>query len=163
MAGRKPKLTPELIKDAEKLVKAGNFVVTVCEFLGIGETTWYRWMREGEKAKSGLKRQFWESIKKAEAEAEIRLVTDLQRIAEQDQKWQGIAWILERKWPDRWGKKDRIQAEVEHSGQVNESHEYNVNISQRVEHVEKKYANAIDAIVQRRIQENANGIDGDDL
>lgn len=116
MAGRKTKLNQKLINDAARLLKGGNYIDTVCEFLGIGTSTWFRWMREGEESKSGLKRQFWEAVKKAEAEAEIRLVTDLQKIASEDQKWQAIAWMLERKYPDKWGRKDRLQAEIQHSG-----------------------------------------------
>lgn len=152
MAGRKSKLTPQLIKDARKLLQGGNYVSTVCEFLGIHESTWYKWMAEGEKAKTGIKREFFESIKKAEAEAEIRLITDMQKIAEADQKWQALAWMLERKYPERWGRKDKIQADVSHTGQVKESHEYNVSIEQKVEHVETKYGNAINRIVNERIR-----------
>lgn len=114
--GRKPKLTKGLIQNAEKLLKGGNYVETVCEYLGIGTTTWYRWMQEGEQANFGLKREFWEAIKKAESEAEIRLVTDLQKIADEERTWQAIAWMLERKYPDRWGKKDRLDANLTHSG-----------------------------------------------
>lgn len=113
---RKLKLNKRMIKDAEKLLKGGNYVETICEYLGIGKSTWYRWLAEGEQANSGIKREFWDAIKKAEAEAEIRLVTDLQKIAKNNNQWQGIAWILERKYPDRWGKRERVEASVEHTG-----------------------------------------------
>lgn len=166
MAGRKTKLTPALIKDAAKLLKGGNYVSTVCEFLGIGETTWYRWMKEGEVAKSGLKREFWESIKKAEAEAEIRLITDLQKIAEADQKWQALAWMLERKYPDRWGRKDKVSADVQHSGEVVDRHEHKVSIEQKVIRTEQKYGAAIERIIssrfQNRVSEDVGACDGDD-
>lgn len=113
---RKTKLTKKLIKDAEKLLKGGNYVETICEYLGIGKTTWYRWLAEGEQANSGIKREFWDAIKKAEAEAEIRLITDLQKIAKKNNQWQGIAWVLERKYPDKWGKRERVEANIEHTG-----------------------------------------------
>ncbi|MFP5116088.1 hypothetical protein ACSU64_27655 [Bacillaceae bacterium C204] len=166
MAGRKSKLTPALIKDAAKLLKGGNYVETVCEYLGIGTTTWYRWMQEGEVAKSGLKREFRDVVKKAEAEAEIRLITDLQKIAETDQKWQALAWMLERKYPDRWGRKDKVSADVQHSGEVVDRHEHNVSIEQKVEHVESKYGSAIERIISNRLQsrvsEDAGACNGDD-
>nr|WP_263326078.1 hypothetical protein [Neobacillus sp. Marseille-Q6967] len=155
MAGRKSKLTPLLINDAVKLLKSGNYVTTVCEFIGIDTSTWYRWMREGKKAKTGIKNHFYHAIKKAEAEAEIRMVTDLQKIANENQTWQALAWMLERKYPERWGRKDKISAGVSHTGKVNESHEYNVSIKQKVEHVENKYGNAIERIVRERIQRNS--------
>jgi transposase len=156
MAGRKSKLTPQLIKDAVKLLKGGSYVSTVCEFIGIDPSTWYRWMREGKKAKSGLKSQFYHAIKKADAEAEIRMVTDIQKIANENQTWQALAWMLERKYPERWGRREKFSADVSHTGKVSESHEYNVSIEQKVEHVENKYGNAIERIVRKRIQQNSS-------
>ncbi|MBT2601816.1 hypothetical protein J7E55_01915 [Bacillus sp. ISL-53] len=152
MAGRKTKLTPKLIVDAAKLIKVGNYVVAVCEYLGIDESTWYRWMRDGEHAKTGLKREFYKTIKKANAEEEIRLIADLQKIAQVDLKWQALAWILERKYPERWGRKDKISAEVSHTGQVKESNEYNITVEQKVEQTVDKYGSLIDKIVSRRLQ-----------
>ena len=61
---RRTKLSEELIKEAYELVASGNYIKDVYPILGIGEVTWYRWLREGEKAKSGLKREFWQAIKK---------------------------------------------------------------------------------------------------
>lgn len=152
MAGRKTKLTPQLIVDAEKLVKVGNYVVTVCEYIGIDESTWYRWMRDGEKARTGIKRKFYKTIKKAEAEAEIRLIADLQKIAQVDLKWQALAWMLERKYPERWGRKDKISAEVSHSGLVKENNEYNINVEQKIQQTVDKYGLAIEKVVRNRLQ-----------
>lgn len=111
---RKTKLTRKLINKAENLIKLGNYNSTVCQYLGIGETTWYRWMEEGEKATRGIKREFWESIKKAESHAEIRNVQIIQNAAQEN--WQASAWYLERKFHDRWGRKEKVDANVNHSG-----------------------------------------------
>lgn len=111
---RKTKLTRKLINEAEKLIKLGNYTVTVCQYLGIHESTWYRWMNEGEVAKRGLKREFYESIKRAESHAEIRNVQIIQNAAQEN--WQASAWYLERKFHDRWGRKDKMDANVNHSG-----------------------------------------------
>jgi len=48
---RRTKLTKELIEEAYKLVSEGNYDKDVYPILGIGEVTWYRWLREGEIAK----------------------------------------------------------------------------------------------------------------
>lgn len=112
MVGRKSKLTPQLINDAVKLLKGGSYISTVCEFIGIDTSTWYRWIREGKKAKTGIKNHFYHAIKKAEAEAEIRMVTEIQKIAEENKTWQALAWMLERKYPERWGRKDKVSADV---------------------------------------------------
>jgi hypothetical protein len=97
--------------------------------LGVGESTWYRWLEKGRYSKDrSIYREFWESIQKAEAAAEARAVSGV--MAAGRRNWTAYAWYLERKFPDRWGRKDKVQqeisgpgggavrAEVEHSGAV---------------------------------------------
>lgn len=115
MAGRKSKLTKELIEEAAKYIRAGNYACVVANYLGIGESTWYRWLQEGEVAKSGLKREFWESIKKAEAVPEIRNVNIVQKAAEEN--WQAAMTYLQRRFPERWGRRDyQVNGEIQHTG-----------------------------------------------
>lgn len=122
--GRKTKLTPDLIRDAEKLVSAGNYVETVCDYLGIGKTTWYRWLERGEKARKGIYREFRDAIKKAEARAEIRAVNGI--LSAGQDNWQALAWYLERRHHEKWGRKDRLDANLNHRGQVTQRHEYHI-------------------------------------
>lgn len=115
MAGRKSKLTKELIEEAAKYIRAGNYANVVANYLGIGESTWYRWLQEGEVANSGLKREFWESIKKAEAVPEIRNVNIVQKAAEEN--WQAAMTYLQRRFPERWGRRDfQVNGEIQHTG-----------------------------------------------
>ena len=113
---RKMKLTRELISEAEKWIKAGNFTTVVCQYLGIHQSTWYRWMAEGEKAKKGIKKEFYDRIKKAESHSEMRNVQLIQQAG--NETWQAAAWYLERKFPDRWGKREKVDANLSHSGEV---------------------------------------------
>lgn len=115
MAGRKSKLTKDLIREASTLIKAGNYTETVCQYLGIHKSTWYRWMAEGEQSKGGLKAEFYQEVKGAESFAEISFV-NIVRKAAQEGNWQAAMTILERKFPDRWGRQDKQK--VEHSGGV---------------------------------------------
>ncbi|HPZ75026.1 MAG TPA: hypothetical protein PK723_04350 [Candidatus Pacearchaeota archaeon] len=112
---RRAKLTQELIEEAYKLVSEGNYDKDVYPILGIGEVTWYRWLREGEIAKSGLKRQFWQAIKKAEKEAIIKNVGVIQRSAELG-NWQAAAWWLERRYHEDWGRKDKVDLAADKDG-----------------------------------------------
>lgn len=123
--GRKPKLTKELIKKATDIIRMGNYTETACEYLGIHKSTWYKWLSAGEKANSGLKREFFDAIKKAEAEAQIRNLGIIQQAAKEN--WQAAAWYLERKFPDQWGKK---KYEVEHKGEMKTNNEH--TITQRI-------------------------------
>ena len=101
--GRRLKLTPELIEQAAKLIAGGNYASTVLQMLGVGESTWYRWLEKGRDSKGrSIYREFWESIQKAEAAAEARAVSGV--MAAGRRNWTAYAWYLERKFPDRWGE-----------------------------------------------------------
>ncbi|MFY9125354.1 MAG: hypothetical protein WAO32_00115 [Defluviitoga tunisiensis] len=112
---RKSKLTKELIKEAYKLVAAGNYDKDVYPILGIDKSTWYRWLSDGEKAKSGLKREFYDTVKKAEKDAIARNVALIQRAA-QEGNWQAAAWWLERKYFEDWGRKDKLDLSADKDG-----------------------------------------------
>jgi hypothetical protein len=112
--GAKNKLTPETQDKICNALRAGNHAKVAAEFGGVSETTFFRWMQEGEAATSGAKREFWEAIKKAEADAEVQRVARIAK-AGQDGVWQADAWWLERKFPERWGR--QIQ-DVNHGGTV---------------------------------------------
>jgi len=104
---RKPKLTEKMIETAEKLIAAGNYQRHVAQYLGIDESTWYRWLQKGERAQqNSLYSKLYKAVKKAEAEAVARNVTIIQKAAQDT--WQAAAWWLERKCPEEWGRKERV-------------------------------------------------------
>ena len=112
--GRPSKLTPELRDDIVKAIQAGNYAQVAARHAGIGESTFYRWLQQGE-ADAGADREtpfrdFWEAVKKAETTAEIRAVVILQRAMPNN--WQAAMTYLERRYPARWGRRERY----EHSG-----------------------------------------------
>lgn len=107
MPGRKNKLTKELINYASKLVEAGATITAVAKALGVSRETIHRWLREGEKQQEGLMHDFYEAFNRAEAKAIARNVAIIQRSA-QSGNWQAAAWWLERKYPEEWGKRDKL-------------------------------------------------------
>ena len=111
--GGPSKLTPEVIKRLTEAIRAGNYYEAACGYAGIGYSTFRTWMVKGEEAKSGKYREFMESIKKAEHEAEVRMVAMWQK--HMPDNWQAIATFLERRYPERWGRK---RLDIEHSGEI---------------------------------------------
>ena len=111
--GRRSKLTPELKKDILSLVAEGNYLTTACAICGITENTYYNWKKWGENAKSGKYFVFLQDVRKAEGEAEAKRLRAIKKAGE-DGNWTAYAWIMERKDPDRWGKKEKL----EHSGKI---------------------------------------------
>ena len=111
--GRPSKLTPEITKRLTEAIRAGNYYEAACAYAGIAYSTFREWMVKGEKAKSGKYREFMEAVKKAEHEAEVRMVAMWQK--HMPENWQAIATFLERRYPDRWGRKrlDYVKYEVD--------------------------------------------------
>lgn len=115
MAGRRSKLTPERKQKLVDALKGGNYRQTAALYAGIGVSTFYRWLEIGEadleRDKQSPERELLEAVKEAEAQAEIAAIALISRAAA-DGSWQAAAWRLERKYPDRWGRRERH----EHTG-----------------------------------------------
>lgn len=71
MAGRQTLLTAKRKEQIIDLLSKGATDKDVCATIGIGETTFYRWLQEGKDGKSASKREFWESVTRARAEARL--------------------------------------------------------------------------------------------
>ena len=78
---------------------------------GIDQSTLFRWRVNGEKAKRGKFYEFCKALKRAEAEGEVKHISTV--IGEGPT---GSKWILERRFPERWARKEKT--EVEHSGKI---------------------------------------------
>ena len=101
--GRPSKLTPEVQEKIITAIRAGNYAQVAAVYAGIGESTFYRWMAQGERAKAGRYRRFWQAVKEAEGEAEVRAVAIIQKKMPED--WRAAMTYLERKHPKRWGRR----------------------------------------------------------
>ena len=103
----KLKLTPELIEKMIPSIEAGNYVETVCRAHGINKSTYYDWIKKGEKRKSGIYHDFSNAVKDAEARAEERLIQEWRdKLKESPTNYKDF---LERRYSERWGKKDIIK------------------------------------------------------
>lgn len=118
--GRKRKLDKKMIATIGELLEKGNYMNVVCNYVGISEATYYRWLDEGKTYKESEREikdpdklnliLLYETVQKATAKAEIGAVEGL--LTHGDTQWQALAWFLERKYGQRWSLKQQI----EHSG-----------------------------------------------
>lgn len=106
--GRRSMLTPERQSKIVEAITAGNYNEVAARYAGIGEHTFYNWLSRGEAGEDGYV-QFMQAVKDAQAQAEVRDVALIARAAETS--WQAAAWKLERKYFQRWGRKDRMVLE----------------------------------------------------
>ena len=110
---RPSKLTPEVTKRLTEAIRAGNYYEAACGYAGIHYSTFRKWMQKGEAAKSGKYREFFEAVTRAEYEAEVRMVAQWQKHMPED--YRAIRDFLERRYPERWGRK---RLDIEHSGEI---------------------------------------------
>jgi hypothetical protein len=124
------KLTSEIQKVIVTAIENGNQVCVACQLAGIDTSTYHRWLKLGKESESGIYRDFYNALKKAESDAESFLICRIREAAEGtqtikrkyvfmpdgsrqlseeniavDSHWQAAAWFLERRYPDRWSRK----------------------------------------------------------
>lgn len=121
-AGRPLELTPEVIEDVRRILPTVLYLECVADFIGIDRTSLRRWIRRGAKEAKRIARarpsnrdpkpseamflEFYHVYKKALAEGEIYDAGIIKKAS--DGQWTAAAWRLERRFPDRWGRKDQM-------------------------------------------------------
>ena len=120
--GRPTKLTPHVQEEFVKALLAGCYIETAAAFVGIHKDSYHEWLHRGatEKARvnggeNGKKVRlrekpyvdFSDAISHALAESEVRDVALLTKAGLND--WRAIVAKLERRYPERWGLKGRLE------------------------------------------------------
>lgn len=127
---RPTKLTPRLQAKICDAIRVGCYVETAAAYCGISKDTFYRWLRKGNEEEEGIYRDFVDAVEKAIADAEFRDVMIISNAATTD--WKAAAWKLERRAPDRWSRREKLSAQVEHSGQITNRTEHDIHIKQEI-------------------------------
>jgi hypothetical protein len=114
--GKRPRGTPTLLTPARHalvvdMVRRGNFLRAAAAAAGVAERTVYQWRERGEADHAAdvpsVYRAFAEDLAAADAEAEMRLLAMIDGSAV-DGDWKAAAWILERRWPDRYSRRSEM-------------------------------------------------------
>jgi transposase-like protein len=98
--GRRTKLTPEIQDRIYASLRAGNYACVAARLAGIAESTFYDWLEQGKRARSGRFSEFSESVMRAELEAEVAGLKNWQAQIPTD--WRACKEFLERRFLDRW-------------------------------------------------------------
>ena len=123
--GRRSQLetNTEKIDRLYNYLRLGHYINQACAMAGLAESTFHYWrnlaeeiterIEEGDVDEGGLSDgdlllvDFLESVKRARAEAESFHLENIK--AAGGESWQASAWWLERSFPERWGRKDRVE------------------------------------------------------
>lgn len=95
--------TPEQMQRLCNLLREGNTRECAAKLSGIRPRTFYQWMSKGRAGQEPYA-QFVHEVKDAEGEAEAWHIANLKTHAATT--WQVSCWWLERRRPNRYGKRD---------------------------------------------------------
>lgn len=105
-AGRPSALTATTQQKILDAIMNGATREAAAAAAGVGRSTYQAWLQKGHASASGKYRDFVDEVEKAE-EAFIAECTKI-IYAAAPKTWQAAAWLLERKWPDQFGRRDRL-------------------------------------------------------
>lgn len=108
--GRKTLLNDQMIKNAVKAIGMGVTDRAAQDLLGITHDTWYTWIEKGEAQPNSIYAEFTDAIKKARAQLQADCIRRVKLAGSRE--WQAAAWILERKWSEDFGKKDKVDMSI---------------------------------------------------
>lgn len=110
------RLTPQVTRDIAQHVRHGNYLETAAAAVGVHKNTLHTWLRRGRQAierawpiKDAEYAAFHRAVHEAMAESEVRTLDRLTQAGAGD--WRAHAWRLERRFPDRWGRRQRVEVE----------------------------------------------------
>ncbi len=107
--GKPTKFTPERIERFLQAVRLGAPYRLAAQYAGIDHATFYRWIESNAT--------FATQVKEAEGAAVIGWLAKIEKAANEG-SWQAAAWKAERRHPDDFARKERVEQTVEVSGHI---------------------------------------------
>ena len=112
MAGRRPKLTPEVSKDICCYVEQGLPYKAAALLAGVSERSFYNWRNRGEKAKSGRYFQFLQDLTRAQQKFKLRIHTAILEQTDRGDARTGLQ-LLKLRHPEEYSEKRILRHEGE--------------------------------------------------
>jgi len=89
-------------------IKAGMSYEGACGVARVTYNTFLNWRKRGEVETAGKYFKFFQELQHAEAIAEAEQLKKIKK--DPDTKY--ACWILERRFPERWGRRDQVKQEI---------------------------------------------------
>ncbi len=104
-------LTEEVQAKIVGFLRLGTHFTTACFASGIQPTSVTYWIKlvESGAEHAQVYADFCNRIKEATAMSEVQ---GLATLKQGEQGWQAQAWFLERRFPKRWAKKEKVEHQV---------------------------------------------------
>ncbi len=105
---RPRKLTPRIAARLVDALNQGAAIDVAANYVGVSRRIVYKWIEDGRAADGGRLAVFADLVDQALASAELRLQLVVKKEAQSN--WKAAAWLLERRFPERWGPR-RVEVE----------------------------------------------------
>ena len=107
---------PRMANNFIQAIGRGNYITDACKSCGFGRETYYGWKKKAKEGKEPYK-TFIDKVEKAEAEFIDNALQGITNAG--DKNWQALAWILERRHQDKFGKQEHVKVEKDTSIDIN--------------------------------------------
>lgn len=104
--GRFPSLhtDPDKVDLFLQVIREGNYFETACAVAGLAKNTVYTWLKRAETGQEPYL-SFQDAFKRAEAGGERDLLGCVTRAGREPHNWTAAMTAMERRWPDKWGRR----------------------------------------------------------
>lgn len=102
------KLTADRVAALCGLLADGVPVEAACGAVNLAKGTFYNWLKAGEEDPESVYGEFATLVRRAQDTAEVWHVQNVKLAAQEAKNWTASAWWLERRFPERWGKRERL-------------------------------------------------------
>ena len=129
LPGAPPKLDNGMITAFSLCLSSGMYLEPACHLCNVSPKVVYEWLHiadqdelVGADANLSIYIRFRDAINKASASNESQLVGVIKSAAVDKKEWLPAITFLERRHPDRWGRKDRTRIEIDEHKTVTITH-----------------------------------------
>lgn len=109
--GRPSKLTTKVQDKIVVAIRSGSSPEGAAQYAGIDRSTFYRWLDQGRRARSGSYRRFREAIEKAKADLETMVAAKVIKGINEG-KLELAIQFLERRYPELWGRREALKGDA---------------------------------------------------
>jgi transposase len=118
--GRPTKLTPATKRKLLEGIGRGYILEVAAARAGIDYRTLANWVERGQAEEGGEFHDFFQELTHARFKGEAELADTIHEASQSqvDGDWHAAAHILACRHPERWSKREKVDAEVKHSGGI---------------------------------------------
>lgn len=157
-------MRPELIEPLLQYLREGMSFKEACHLVGVAATSVRKYVNAGQhdlqEGRDSHTAEFAVAVTQAMAEAKHLRITALNRAAENPAFWAAAAWWLERRYPQEFGRQDRVNMQL--NGNLQMSRAGTIDVSEEEADVIRGVLARVGAIEESDSEENPAGFEPSD-